>query len=148
MDKRYELVVCIVNKGFNEQVMIAAKNCGAKGGTVINARGTAKEDVAKRFDYIVTPEKEIVLLVVPFEIKDQILHALYQEVGLQTPGQGIIFTVPVDETAGIGKKSAKNEKAEEVSYEEYNKAKAEEIEKLEETTSEVQENVEEEKEEN
>ena len=125
MDTRYELVICIVNKGFNEQVVVASKSCGAKGATVINARGTAKEDVAKRFDYIVTPEKEIVLMVVPFEIKDQLLHTLYQEVGLHTPGQGIVFTMPVDETAGIGKKSASNEKAEEVSYEEYAKAKAE-----------------------
>ncbi len=125
MDTKYELVICIVNKGFNEQVMITAKSCGAKGGTVLNARGTAKEDIAKRFDYIVTPEKEIVLLVVPFEIKDQLLHALYKDIGLHTPGQGIVFTVPVDETAGIGKKSAKNEKAEEVSYEEYAKSKAE-----------------------
>lgn len=124
MDTKYELVICVVNKGFNEQVMITAKSCGAKGGTVINARGTAKEDVAKRFDYIVTPEKEIVLLVVPFEIKDQLLHALYKDIGIQTPAQGIVFTVPVDETAGIGKKSAQNEKAEEVSYEEYAKAKA------------------------
>ena len=123
MDKKYELVVCIVNKGFNEQVMITAKNCGAKGGTVINARGTSKEEVAKRFDYIVTPEKEIVLLVVPVEIKDDLLHALYKEVGFNTPGSGILFTVPVDETAGIGKKSAANEKAQEVSYEEYTKAK-------------------------
>ena len=122
-DKKYELVVCIVNKGFNEQVMVAAKNCGAKGGTVINARGTAKEDVSKRFDYIVTPEKEIVLLVVPVEIKEDVLHALYKEVGFNTPGQGIVFTMPVDETAGIGKKSEKNEKAEEVSYEEYQKSK-------------------------
>ena len=124
MDTKYELVICVVNKGFNEQVVITSKSCGAKGGTVINARGTAKEDVAKRFDYIVTPEKEIVLLVVPFEIKDQLLHALYKDIGIHTPAQGIVFTVPVDETAGIGKKSAANEKAEEVSYEEYNKAKA------------------------
>ena len=130
-DIKYELVVCIVNKGFNEQVMIAAKGCGAKGGTVINARGTAKEDISKRFDYIVTPEKEIVLLVVPVEIKDDILHALYKEVGLHTPGQGIVFTMPVDETAGIGKKSAKNEKAEEVSYEEYLESENENKETIE-----------------
>ena len=122
-DKKYELVVCIVNKGFNEQVMVVARECGAKGGTVINARGTAKEDIAKKFDYIITPEKEIVLLVVPEEIKENLLHSLYKEIGIHTPGQGVVFTVPVDETAGIGKKSAANEKAEEVSYEEYAKIK-------------------------
>ena len=122
---KYELVVCIVNKGFNEQVMITAKGCGAKGGTVINARGTAKEDIASKFDYIVTPEKEIVLIVVPVEIKDELLHALYKDIGMHTPGQGIVFTMPIDETAGIGKKSASNEKAEEVSYDEYLDAKKE-----------------------
>ena len=120
---KYELLVCIVNKGFNEQVMMVAKNCGAGGGTVINARGTANEDIAKKFDFIITPEKEIVLLVVPIDIKDNILHSLYKEVGMQTPGQGIIFTIPVDEAAGIGKKSKNNEKAEEVSYEEYLESK-------------------------
>ena len=123
MDTKYELIICIVNKGFNEQVVVTAKSLGAKGGTVINARGTAKEDIAKKFDYIITPEKEIVLLVVPVEIKDEILHGLYKEVGLQTPAQGVVLTVPVDETAGIGVKSASNEKAEEVSYEEYIESK-------------------------
>lgn len=136
MDKKYELIICIVNKGFNEQVMMTAKNCGAKGGTVINARGTANEDIVRRFDYIVTPEKEIVLLVVPIEIKETLLHSLYKEVGFQTPGQGIVFTVPVDETAGIGKKSAKNEKAEEVSLEEYAKMTQSNNEEKEEKESE------------
>lgn len=136
MDKKYELIICIVNKGFNEQVMVTAKNCGAKGGTVINARGTANEDIVRRFDYIVTPEKEIVLLVVPIEIKETLLHSLYKEVGFQTPGQGIVFTVPVDETAGIGKKSAKNEKAEEVSLEEYAKMTQSNNEEKEEKESE------------
>ena len=124
-DIKYELVVCIVNKGFNEQVMITARSCGAKGGTVINARGTAKDDVASKFDFIITPEKEIVLLVVPVEIKDELLHALYKDIGMHTPGQGIVFTMPVDETAGIGKKSKENEKAEEVSYDEYIESKKE-----------------------
>lgn len=109
-EKKYELVVCIINSGFNEVVMNAARNCGAKGGTVINARGTANEELASRFNYSITPEKEIVLLVVPVEIKDDILHALYKEVGMNSQAQGVFFTVPVDETAGIGKHSKEGEK--------------------------------------
>ena len=41
MDTKYELVVCIVNAGFSENVMTAARAAGAKGGTIIRARGSA-----------------------------------------------------------------------------------------------------------
>ena len=122
-EKVYELIVCIVNDGFNEHVVSTAKKLGAKGGTVINARGTANEELATKFKFSITPEKEIVLMVVPIEMKEDLLHVLYKEVGFNTPAQGVIFTVPVDETAGIGKHSAKGEKAEEVSYEEYMESK-------------------------
>lgn len=39
----YELITAIVNRGFADDVMAAARKAGAGGGTIINARGTAKE---------------------------------------------------------------------------------------------------------
>ena len=125
MDVKLYNIVGIVNEGYSDLVMEIAKDCGARGGTIIPANGSVTAEATKLYGIGIHPEKEIVLLVVPFEIKDQLLHALYKDIGIQTPAQGIVFTVPVDETAGIGKKSAANEKAEEVSYEEYNKALAE-----------------------
>ena len=130
-EKKYELIICIVNDGFNEHVVSTAKKHGAKGGTVINARGTANEELATKFNFSITPEKEIVLLVVLVEIKEDLLHSLYREVGFNTQAQGVIFTVPVEETAGIGKHSAKGEKAEEVSYEEYMESKGISVENTE-----------------
>ena len=35
------------------------------------------------------------------KIKDDILHALYKAVGLKTPGQGIAFSMPVDDVVGL-----------------------------------------------
>ena len=35
------MILCIVDAGFSELVMDAAKEEGARGGTVIHARGTA-----------------------------------------------------------------------------------------------------------
>ena len=49
------------------------------------------------------PEKEIVLILTESKIKDDILHNLYKEVGLNTAGQGIAFTLPVDEVVGLNK---------------------------------------------
>ena len=40
----YELIIAIVNRGFADDVMSAAKSAGATGGTIMNARGTGKEE--------------------------------------------------------------------------------------------------------
>ena len=105
----HEVIFCIVNAGFSDAVMDAAKEFGARGGTVIRARGTANQEAEKKFGITVQPEKEAVMILVPANIKDDILHALYKEVGLKTPGQGIAFSLPVDNVVGL---SAPPEKAE------------------------------------
>lgn len=101
MNFEHEVIFCIVNAGFADAVMDAAKEYGARGGTVIHARGTANSEVEKRFEIAVQPEKEMVMILVPSKIKDDILHALYRAVGLKTPGQGIAFSMPVDAVVGI-----------------------------------------------
>ena len=101
MDKKFELIICIVNHGFSEDVMSAARDCGARGGTVINARGTARQEAEAIFNISITPEKEIVFILAAEKIKAKILHAIYQKCGLDTPGQGIAFTLPVDDVVGL-----------------------------------------------
>ena len=105
--KKFELVIAIVNQGYSEELMYACRSVGAKGGTIINARGTAREEAEKKFNITIHPEKEIVLILVNETIKDEILHTIYKTVGLQTEGQGIAFTVPVDEVIGIDGKQKK-----------------------------------------
>ena len=111
MQYNHEAIFCIVNSGYSEAVMDAAKKLGARGGTVINARGTvinargtASKEAETFFHITIQPEKEIVMILVPKKIKDDVLHALYKEVGLDTPGQGIAFSVPVDSVVGISEK--------------------------------------------
>jgi hypothetical protein len=41
------------------------------------------------------------MILVPSSIKANVLHALYQEAGLDTPGQGIAFALPVDGVVGL-----------------------------------------------
>ncbi len=103
---QHEVIFCIVNAGFSDAVMDAAKEFGARGGTVIHARGTANKEAEKRFEITVTPEKEMVMILVPSDIRDNILHALYRSVGLKTPGQGIAFSMPVDHAVGLTEENA------------------------------------------
>ena len=86
MDNKYEVVFCIVDAGFTDLVMDAAKEVGARGGTVLNARGTANKEAEQFFRISIQPDKEIVMILVPADIRDAVLHALYQKAGLKTAG--------------------------------------------------------------
>ncbi len=110
MKFEHEVIFCVVNAGFSDLVMDAAKKLGARGGTVIHARGTANIEAEKLYGITVQPEKEIVMILVPREIKDDILHALYNEAGLNSEGQGIAFALPVNDVVGLST-ADKSEKA-------------------------------------
>jgi len=108
----HEVIFCIVNAGFADAVMDAAKEYGARGGTVIHARGTANSLAEKKFEIPVQPDKEMVMILVPTSIKDDVLHGLYRAVGLKTPGQGIAFSLPVDAAVGLmGSEESAEQKA-------------------------------------
>ncbi len=101
MEFTHALICCIVNTGFSDAVMDAARDVGAQGGTVIHARGTANKEAESFFHISIQPDKETVLIVVDSKIRDDVLHALYQKVGLQTAGQGIAFSLPIDGVVGL-----------------------------------------------
>lgn len=101
----HQVIFCIVNSGYSEAVMDAAKKFGARGGTVIDARGTASKEAETFFGVTVEPEKEIVMILVPTKCRDKILEAIYDEVGLATAGQGIAFSIPVDGVVGLSEET-------------------------------------------
>ena len=99
----HEVIFAIVNGGYAEDVMDVAKEHGARGGTILNARGVAKEEAAAFFGITLHTEKEIVMIVVPKDIKNDILNAVYREMGMAKKAQGIAFSLPVTDTAGLVK---------------------------------------------
>ena len=100
-ERAFEAIFCIINAGFSDDVMFAARKAGAAGGTIIKGRGTAPREAEEQFKITIQPEKEIVLLLVPREIKDNVLRELYQAVGLGSASQGIAFSVPVERALGL-----------------------------------------------
>ena len=100
---KFELVICIVNAGFSQNVVEAARRAGARGGTIIRARGSANPEAEEFFGVTIQPDKELVLILVPAAIKDEVLTTVYKESGLSQEGQGIAFSVPVERTTTIRK---------------------------------------------
>lgn len=103
-DNSYEMINVIVNKGYAEDAMAAARRAGAGGGTIISARGTAKEGDAKFFGLEIVPEKELLVILVPVEKKEAILKAVSELPCLQKAGSGIVFCNPANNFTVLGKK--------------------------------------------
>ena len=103
MEYKHQLIICIVDEGYSDNVMDVAKECGARGGTVVHAKGTANKEAERYFNIAIHPNKEMVMILIPTSIRDSILHALYTKVGLNTQGHGIAFALPVDNVVGLRK---------------------------------------------
>lgn len=99
----HEVIFAIVNAGFAEDVMDVAREHGARGGTILNGRGVAREDALAFFGIPLHAEKEILMMVVEKDIKNDILNAIYKEMGMGKSAQGIAFTLPVSDVAGLVK---------------------------------------------
>ena len=97
---RYELVVAVVHSGCTDTVMEAAKGAGARGGTVLHGRRVGEEG-EKSGEGGVWPEKDIVTILVPRELRLPILEAVNRAAGLATECHGVLFSLPVDEVEGL-----------------------------------------------
>lgn len=98
-----EMITVIVNKGYADDIMAAARKAGAGGGTVLNARGTARENDKRFFGMHIVPEKEMLVIVVPSEKKDAVLSAIKAVKCLKEPGMGIVYNSVVEDFNLLGK---------------------------------------------
>ncbi|MBR4635141.1 MAG: P-II family nitrogen regulator [Clostridia bacterium] len=98
---KHDLILAVVNRGFSDEAMTAARNAGAYGGTVLHARGTSTNEMQKFFGTVIQPEKELVLILTEKERRNDIMTAICRDTGLASEGMGICFSVPVDGVMGI-----------------------------------------------
>lgn len=97
----HEVIFAIVNSGFAEDVMDVAREQGVRGGTILNARGVAREDAAAFFAITLHSEKDILMMVVEKDIRDNVLNAIYKEMGMAKAAKGIAFSLPVSDVTGL-----------------------------------------------
>ncbi len=96
----FELIVAIINKDYASDLMEAAREAGAKGGTILYARGTGDHNVEKLFGLTLQQEKEVVLILTEIKNKVAIMKSIINTAGLNTLGRGICFSMPVEDFIG------------------------------------------------
>ncbi|GHV91173.1 nitrogen regulatory protein P-II [Spirochaetia bacterium] len=98
---KHDLIISIINQGYSDDFMTVAREAGARGGTVINARGLAHQGPVKFFGVSVQDEREIILILTNREKKAPIMQAISQAYGITSQAGGIVFSVPVDSMMGL-----------------------------------------------
>lgn len=104
METTHQLITVIVNKGFADDAMAAARKAGAGGGTIMNARGTARPGEETFFGMEIVPEKDMILILAENAKVQPILDAIKALPCLEKPGTGIAFACPAENFTVLGKK--------------------------------------------
>lgn len=99
VESMFKKLTVVVNRGMAEDVMDIARKSGVKGGTIMHGRGT--EFAAKLFGMEIEPEKELVMILMPSDLVDNVVNVLFQELQLDVPGNGILFVEPIVEVRGL-----------------------------------------------
>ena len=100
-EPKYELILTIVNRGGFDMVKKAAREAGARGGTMLRGLGLGGEEAAKFLGISIQPEKDIVLIVVERENREQVMQGILKDAGLMSENRGICFSLPVDSAIGL-----------------------------------------------
>ena len=97
----FDLLVAITERGHVELVMDAARTAGARGGTIIHAKGTGTEFTAKFFGVSIASEKDIALIVVSHKDKDAIMRAIMEKAGIRSAAHTALVSLPAENVVGL-----------------------------------------------
>lgn len=104
-----ELIVVICENGHTDLIMDAAREAGARGGTVTHAKGTGSQYTAKFLGLSIAEEKEIIYIVSTTDQKQPIMKAIMAKAGGASEAHAVVFSLPVSDTAGLRLFDNKNE---------------------------------------
>lgn len=101
MNRQYDLIVTVVDRGRADSLVKASKAAGAQGGTILYGRGTGIHDAKSLLGLVIEPEKELILTVITTDKTEQVIRAMVQAGELNKPGTGICFALPLRTVVGI-----------------------------------------------
>ena len=97
----HELIIVVMNEGFSDFVMDAARSVGAGGGTVLHAKGTARGDEQRFFGLNIVDEKDMLYIVAYSDEKAAIMRAINEKAGPGTEAGAICFSLPISSVVGL-----------------------------------------------
>ena len=101
MDFEHELIIVILNEGYSDFVMDAARAAGAGGGTVLHAKGTGGTRGEKFFSVSLADEKDMIYIIAHKDEKAAIMRSINEQAGPGTKAGAICFSLPISSVADL-----------------------------------------------
>lgn len=101
MDFEHELIIVILNEGYSDFVMDAARAAGAGGGTVLHAKGTGGTRGEKFFSVSLADEKDMIYIIAHKDEKAAIMRSINEQAGPGSKAGAICFSLPISSVAGL-----------------------------------------------
>ena len=101
MEFKHELIIAILNEGYSDLVMDAARSACAGGGTVLHAKGTGSSRAKKFFGVSLADEKDMVYIVAHSDEKAAIMSAISKSAGPGSKAGAICFSLPISSVVGL-----------------------------------------------
>ncbi len=98
---RFKVIIALVNDDDQDEVIQAAKNAGATGVTILNARGEGIHQQKSFFGLNVEGQRDLLLFLVEDFLCDEIMQAIYEAGHFDKHGNGIAFSWTVDRAIGL-----------------------------------------------
>ena len=92
-DLSFVQVIC--NKGFALEIMEKARSLGAEGGTILQGKGTAREEDEVFFGHKLVKEKEILLIIVSSQVEKKVVDGIESMECMKGDGAGIVYALPI-----------------------------------------------------
>ncbi len=94
------LLTCVVQSGFSEAILKAARDIGAMAGAISHhARGIGVRERLGILGVAVEAEKEVISILVSSDQRDLVYDTLYRAAELDVPGRGFICITTLEKAS-------------------------------------------------
>lgn len=97
----FNAVHLIIKPSLVDQALAIAREAGATGATLINARGAGRHASQSILSIPIDERMVFVLIIVPEDICDQVIHRLHEELCFDRPGHGVLTVSPLFSVRGL-----------------------------------------------
>lgn len=99
-DEEFKMVMSIVKRGFETEVLEAAKAAGHYGAFIMQAKGVSK--IQRKFlGFSIDPENTVVMMLVKKELVVPVMKSIYSSVDFTSEARGMVFALPVSQVVGM-----------------------------------------------
>ena len=100
--EEYKMVLSVVKRGFETDVLEAGKSVGHFGAIIMQAKGVSK--MQKKFlGFSISPENSVIMMIVKKELVVPVMKSIYSVADFTSEANGMVFALPVSMVAGMNK---------------------------------------------